>query len=167
MTHNSLNTYWASAENDPITSNMQETAITRGCERCSAAWFVLRISETSVGLPCSHNLCWGALEQLHMTPVCCSGVSWQAGCTGIKCSPQCCWSKLSPLTTLADGTALIRLVLRVHTLCLRAGCHWTQHFATWLTSALLTRRHLYSRGEIVINTLCSHTGTHTQRNNSS
>lgn len=138
---------------------MQKTDMTRGCKHRSAARCVLCVSEMSVVLPCSHSFCWGALEQMHLTLVCCSGVSWQTGWTGIKC----CWSRLSPLTTLADGAALIRLVLRVHTLCLRAGCHRTQHFTAWLTSALLARRHLDSREEIVINTLCSHTGTHTQK----
>lgn len=160
MTHNSLNT-----ENDLTETiwNTQETDTTRDCKHCSAAYCMLCVSEVRVVLPCPHSFCWDALEQKHLTLVCCSWVSWQTGCTGIKCSPQCCWSKLSPLTTLADGTALIRLILWVHTLCLRAGCHRAQHLTTWLTTALLTRRHLESREEIVINTLCSHTGTHAEK----
>lgn len=67
----------------------------------------------------------------------------------------------NPLTSLADGTALIRLVLWVHTLRLRAGCHGAQHLSTGLTSALLTWRHLGGRAGIVINTTINSSQTNT------
>lgn len=134
-----------------------QSDMARDCKHCSAACCVLCVSEMSPALPCPHNSCWGALEQKHLTLVSSNGAT--------QSSPRCCWKKVSPLTALADGTALIRLVLRVHTLCLRAGCHGAQHLPAWLTSALLTWRHLDSREEIVINTLLnsSHKDTHTQR----
>lgn len=47
-----------------------------------------------------------------------------------------------PLTALADWTALVRLIFRVHTFCLRAGRNRTQHLSAWLASTFLTRRHL-------------------------
>lgn len=52
------------------------------------------------------------------------------------------------LTALADGTALVGFVLRVHTLSLRTGGHRAQNLSTGLTPALLTRRNLKDRDQV-------------------
>ena len=65
-------------------------------------------------------------------------------CDLILCLATVFGHKPGVLTSLTDGTALIRLILRVHTLCQRASWHWTQHFSTGLTTAFLTWRHLGS-----------------------
>lgn len=158
-THNWLTTFlvWLQICN-LIWHETANTAVQHAACFASAKWMPCYLALiTPVEVPLSKNIWhWSPLVEL-----------WAVitGCTGIKCSLQCCWRKVSPLTALADGTALIWLVLRVHTLCLRAGCHRAQHLPAWLTSALLTRRHLDSREEIVINTPLnsSHTDTHTQR----
>lgn len=95
--------------------------------------------------PCQQNECCcrcPSLLQLKAPPPPPSQkqIRWSAQTTRTRVVPS--------LTALTDGTALVRLVLRVHALRLRTGRHRTQNLPAGFAAALLTRRHL-QRGKRV------------------
>lgn len=132
------------------------------CTHCSAAPCMLCVSKIDVALPRPHTV---TPVDVPWSKLACVSYTQQPPTTLVLCSCLFCGerpphthTRTHTLTSLADGAALIRLILRVHTLRLWAGCHRTQHLAARFTPALLARRHLQKKKQLT--PIRTHTDTH-------